>query len=274
MTIQISKNVAISIGIGLLLLCISLALIFAPKIKKVSKERAINQGLPSPRLMMADVNGNISIFEPNNTSLNSNLTIAGDIKSQTEVNAPNITGNTISGTTLKGTTVTGTDINTKTLKIGNTTIDENTLKRLIASTNIPDTRYDNQLPIWYYQNYPQMTIRELKLPDKIGINFTGEFVTLETITPWYNSSAGCIQIAYTKEGQIGYRSANSDYEWSGWTDVSDKKYVRYEDNIQFYNGFSDTQGGGRNGRVWITGGYLAIGGTGGQDPGVFKIRRV
>jgi len=242
-------------------------------LKKSYVSKAINPNLPSPRFLLSDDNGNISIFQPNNNKLNSNLSVAGDISSDNNINGINI-----NGTNINGTNINGTNINSgQTFKLGGTIIDENMLKRMIASTNIIDNRGKNELPNWYRSNYSSMTIKQFTEASSIGIN-NGSWCVLETMTPWIDTSGGyCFQFAYCMggNGKIFYRYEDKPNSWSTWYDISDIKnvsnFVSYGTDINFFNEFSSDKD--RAGRVYIDSGYFVIRGTGSQDPAVVKIRR-
>lgn len=195
------------------------------KNKNVSKKSAINPGLPFPAFLMSDANGNLSKFEPNITALNSNLTIAGDIKSLNDINGKNIIGDNIK--------------TTGNITIGNTPIDENTLKRIIANTNIITENSDtNLVPNWYRQNYPLMSIKEIKEPNSIQLTIINTKCLLETIIPSANDSLSCIQFAYEigagGTGKIAYRYEPSNLKntWSSWSNMTPSQIVKIGDRLQ------------------------------------------
>ena len=196
------------------------------KNKNVSKKSAINQSLPSPAFLLSDANGNLSKFEPNITALNSNLTIAGDIKSLNDVNGKNIIGDNIK--------------TTGNITIGNTSIDENTLKRIIANTNIiTENSNTSLLPNWYRQNYPLMSIKEIKEPNSIQLTaITSTKCLLETIIPSEDDSLSCIQFAY-EIGALGtvniayrYEPSNLKNTWSSWSNIKPSQIVKIGDRLQ------------------------------------------
>ena len=86
-------------------------------------------------------------------------------------------------------------------------------------TQIIDTRSTNESPQYYYSNYPQTIIYELKENLSVDDPFqTVAFLVLQTITPWHDITAGSvIQRAYMS-GKVKIRYSKSVDSWSEWTD--------------------------------------------------------
>lgn len=84
---------------------------------------------------------------------------------------------------------------------------------------IIDTRSANESPQYYYSNYPQTVVYELK--ENLSVNdpfHVDVFLVLQTITPWHDITAGSvIQRAYMS-GKVKIRYSKSTDSWSEWTD--------------------------------------------------------
>lgn len=86
--------------------------------------------------------------------------------------------------------------------------------------SLPDTRNDNQIPSWYFTNYPKQIITEFKLCTAIGLYGVGSYCTLETIVPWTDSSGGYPKQTAKVEstGKEYWRVGASADTWSNWID--------------------------------------------------------
>ena len=77
----------------------------------------------------------------------------------------------------------------------------------------------NEPPQYYYSNYPQTVVYELK--ENLSVNDPFQvvaFLVLQTITPWHDTSGGdVIQRAYMS-GKVKIRYSKSTDSWSEWTD--------------------------------------------------------
>ena len=84
---------------------------------------------------------------------------------------------------------------------------------------IIDTRSANESPQYYYSNYPQTVVYELKESISVDDPFqAAAFLVLQTITPWHDITAGSvIQRAYMS-GKVKIRYSKSTDSWSEWTD--------------------------------------------------------
>ncbi len=88
---------------------------------------------------------------------------------------------------------------------------------------IKDVRNDDQLPNWYWTNYPRCVINEFKLSTAIGLTGFPLYTCLETRIMWENSSGGSIvQTAYhptePKKTAMRYSvGGTTTATWSAWT---------------------------------------------------------
>lgn len=89
----------------------------------------------------------------------------------------------------------------------------------LLKTQIIDTRSTNKPPQYYYSNYPQTVVYELKESISVDDPFqAAAFLVLQTITPWHDITAGSvIQRAYMS-GKVKIRYSKSTDSWSEWTD--------------------------------------------------------
>ena len=89
----------------------------------------------------------------------------------------------------------------------------------LLKTQIIDTRSTNKPPQYYYSNYPQTVVYELKESISVDDPFqAAAFLVLQTITPWDDTSGGSvIQRAYMS-GKVKIRYSKSTDSWSEWTD--------------------------------------------------------
>ena len=90
----------------------------------------------------------------------------------------------------------------------------------LLKTQIIDTRSTNKPPQYYYSNYPQTVVYELKESISVDDPFqAAAFLVLQTITPWDDTSGGSvIQRAYMS-GKVKIRYSKSTDSWSEWTDL-------------------------------------------------------
>lgn len=95
----------------------------------------------------------------------------------------------------------------------------NQLNSNLLKTQIIDTRSTNKPPQYYYSNYPQTVVYELKESISVDDPFqAAAFLVLQTITPWNDTSGGSvIQRAYMS-GKVKIRYSKSTDSWSEWTD--------------------------------------------------------
>lgn len=94
---------------------------------------------------------------------------------------------------------------------------------LTASYTVQDTRATNELPSYYYTNYPRQTVREFKQKSTMtGVVGAGTYVYLETVVRWSSVSGGAIvQTAVTDDNRIYIRTSSSATVWRAWVEQED-----------------------------------------------------
>lgn len=83
------------------------------------------------------------------------------------------------------------------------------------TTYIPDTRSNNQTPLWYISNYPNQVITEFKSTSTIGLSGP-TYCELTTYVQWGNNSGGYPSQETIINGRIYTRYGTSDTAWSNW----------------------------------------------------------
>lgn len=100
-----------------------------------------------------------------------------------------------------------------------------------AKDRILDTRNTNELPRYYYSNYPNALAKEIKLSAVMGIDGEGELGYLETQTIGSNYREGKVtQVFYSEDGDTYKRVSVTEDIWGVWklqeTDESAKEKLR------------------------------------------------
>ena len=111
----------------------------------------------------------------------------------------------------------------------------NELNSNLLKTQIIDTRSTNKPPQYYYSNYPQTVVYELKESISVDDPFqAAAFLVLQTITPWNDTSGGSvIQRAYMS-GKVKIRYSKSIDSWSEWTELNSKSLYTYTLPVDSY----------------------------------------
>lgn len=132
------------------------------------------------------------------------------------------TTNLVNGHTSQITSM-GTAINLRATK---TEVDE----KILTDKKIKDTRSTNQLPPWYYTNYPSQQAYEFKQCTTIGLpGSAGTYASVVTEVPWSSSSGGSVeQTATAKDGVYKRRGTTT---WSAWAKVADSSNIVSQINI-------------------------------------------
>lgn len=119
----------------------------------------------------------------------------------------------------------GSDIN---LRVTQDQVDAS----ILADNQIKDTRDDNQLPSWYYANYPRQTVQEFKRCSSIDLPTTaGNYAHLETEVRWNDKSGGTItQTAKAGDGTY-QRKSSGDTVWLAWAKIADSSNVVSQINV-------------------------------------------
>ncbi len=94
---------------------------------------------------------------------------------------------------------------------------------LVASYTIQDTRTTDELPQYYYTNFPRQTVQEFKnnsvFPTVVG---AGTYIFLETNVKWSSAGGGSItQKAITDDNRFYIRMSASATAWKPWLEQED-----------------------------------------------------
>ncbi|AKG07809.1 hypothetical protein AAX06_06170 [Moraxella bovoculi] len=116
-------------------------------------------------------------------------------------------------------------------QVTNIVTDEMVAKYSNAKDKILDTRDTNELPRYYYNNYPNALAKEVKLSAVMGIDGEGELGYLETQTIGTNYREGKVtQVFYSEDGDTYKRVSITEDIWGVWklqeTDESAKEKLR------------------------------------------------
>lgn len=123
------------------------------------------------------------------------------------------------------------------------TIDKNYVKQsnidasILADKKIKDTRSTNQLPSWYFTNYPSQEVREFKQVSTMGVG-SGNFGILTTNVPWTASTGGTVKQSFETNTETHVRQSNSaGTAWGSWSkqiDTSDTTYQKVTQTSSLY----------------------------------------
>lgn len=103
---------------------------------------------------------------------------------------------------------------------------------ILADKNIKDTRNDNQMPNWYFSNYPNKEAREFKLRSVLGLPGASTYVQLTTKVPWTETSGGVpIQIAESNDGVYQRASNSAATAWLAWDKVAESGKLISQINV-------------------------------------------
>lgn len=117
----------------------------------------------------------------------------------------------------------GSDINLRATK---TEVAES----ILADKTIKDTRTTNQLPPWYYTNYPKQKAYEFKTCATIGLpTSAGTYASVVTEVPWTDASGGTIEQTATATDGVYQRRGTTT--WSAWAKVADSSNIVSQINI-------------------------------------------
>ena len=94
---------------------------------------------------------------------------------------------------------------------------------LIASYTVQDTRNTDELPSYYYTNFPKQIVNEFKRNAVlVGVVGAGTYVALETNVKWGDASGGSIiQTAITDDNRVYIRTSASNTAWKAWLEQED-----------------------------------------------------
>ena len=123
------------------------------------------------------------------------------------------------------------------------TINKNYVKQgnidasILADKKIKDTRSTNQLPSWYFTNYPLQEVREFKQVPTMGIG-SGTYGILTTNVPWRDDSGGTVKQKFETNTETHVRQSNSaGTAWGAWSkqiDTADTTYQKITQTSSLY----------------------------------------
>lgn len=103
---------------------------------------------------------------------------------------------------------------------------------ILADKKIKDTRTTNQLPSWYFTNYPSQRVEEFKNRTAIGVSGSAIYVKLVTDVPWSDPSGGVIvQTAYSSDGVYNRSGNAAGTAWGVWVKQTDSANVLAQVNL-------------------------------------------
>ena len=123
------------------------------------------------------------------------------------------------------------------------TINKNYVKQsnidasILADKQIKDTRSANQLPSWYFTNYPSQEVREFKQVSTMGVG-SGTYGILTTNVPWRDDSGGTVKQKFETNTETHVRQSNSaGTAWGAWSkqiDTADTTYQKITQTSSLY----------------------------------------
>ena len=99
---------------------------------------------------------------------------------------------------------------------------------ILADKTVKDTRANNELPAYYYTNYPRQTVEEFKLGVVMGATGSG-YGILTTKVPWGDSSGGAIIQTFSAAAGVYQRQGSSG--WGAWEKVADANRLITQINL-------------------------------------------
>lgn len=111
---------------------------------------------------------------------------------------------------------------------------------LLADKTILDTRSTNQLPSWYYANYPKQEVREFKTASAIGVSGSN-FGILTTDVPWVSSSGGSVKQTFRINNEVFKREGSTT--WNAWVNHDTMAVnAKNKTDIWSYSGTTEING--------------------------------
>lgn len=94
---------------------------------------------------------------------------------------------------------------------------------ILADKTIKDTRATNELPSWYFANYPKQTVEEFKTRNNMGgIPGIATFGQLTTKVLWNSTSGGSITQIFSSSDGVFQRQGNSGATaWLAWDKIAE-----------------------------------------------------
>ncbi|ENU92110.1 hypothetical protein F971_01997 [Acinetobacter vivianii] len=106
---------------------------------------------------------------------------------------------------------------------------------------IPDTRNDDQPPIWYWTNYPRSVVTEFKFKTAVGGVGPGAYGSVETTIPWTDASGGQIIQKWTTANEANSRwrfsvGSGAAAKWSAWESELESTKVKLTEQSEVIDG--------------------------------------
>lgn len=93
---------------------------------------------------------------------------------------------------------------------------------ILTDKTIKDTRATNELPSWYFANYPKQTIEEFKQRTTMGVAGTATYGQLTTKVIWNSTSGGVITQIFSSSDGVFQRQGNSGATaWLAWDKIAE-----------------------------------------------------
>lgn len=93
---------------------------------------------------------------------------------------------------------------------------------ILADKTIKDTRATNQLPSWYFSNYPKQTVEEFKQRTTMGVPGSATYGQLTTKVIWSATSGGVITQIFSSSDGVFQRQGNAAATaWLAWDKVAE-----------------------------------------------------
>lgn len=145
-----------------------------------------------------------SITSLNNSITSINGTLASKADSSALTNLANRVTATENSITSQGSSITSLN---------------SSVSGILKDIEVTDTRSTNQLPSWYWTNYPKRIVREFKQASVIGLSGMGTYVSLETYVYYSDATGGpIIQIARGTDSKLtAERRSTGASTWGTWS---------------------------------------------------------
>lgn len=93
---------------------------------------------------------------------------------------------------------------------------------ILADKKIKDTRATNQLPSWYFSNYPSQTVEEFKQRTTLGVAGSATYGKLVTDVPWTSTSGGVVvQTFKSSDGTFQRQGNAAATAWTAWDKIAE-----------------------------------------------------
>ncbi|MGB3160396.1 MAG: phage tail spike protein, partial [Carnobacterium sp.] len=102
---------------------------------------------------------------------------------------------------------------------------------ILADKQIKDTRTTNQLPNWYYANYPKQTVEEFKQRATMGVTGTAVYGQLTTQVQWDSSTGGSMTQIFNSSDGVFQRKSNINNTWTAWEQTAEVSKIVAQINL-------------------------------------------